>query len=436
MPRSGLSYSPPASFATLTIIARVEGRRLLGQPGRRLELVATLALIAAVSTTVFWQSRFALPFLVLPPLMLCVFRHRFGGFVLGTAIIAVIATMGTTAGHGLFMLVSDASATQRTLMLQLFILSVCLIGFPMAVVLTERKLFGHRIAESERNYRLLADNTSDLIGRIGSDDKRFYISPSVTAVLGWKHEDFDVPRWDLVHPDDSANLRRIFNGVLETGEDAAALCRMRHRDGHYPWIEFKFSRMPGEREDDPLEIIFAGRDVTWRVEAERELERLARRDPLTGLPNRLHFNERVALAIARNQRHGKPLALLYLDIDHFKKINDSRGHGVGDEVLKEFSRRLAHCVRATDFAARLGGDEFVVLAEDIDTPDAPQAIAEKLSAQMREDMIAGDLPLRVSTSIGIALCAHAVSGTDELMQLADNALYAAKAAGRNTWRMA
>jgi diguanylate cyclase (GGDEF)-like protein/PAS domain S-box-containing protein len=549
-----------AIFATLTITARVEGRRLLGQPGRRAELAATLALIATVTYAVFWQTGFAMPFLIYPPLLLCIFRNRFGGFVLATTIIAVIATMGTSAGLGPFQFVADASHAQRALILQLFLASTCLIGFPIAAVLTERRVLAHRIAESERNYRLLADNTSDLIGRVSADGKRIYISPSATMLLGWSQAEFAEPRWDLVHPDDAANVRRVFDGVLATGEAANALFRMRHKDGRYLWIDIEYRRVPGEHAGDPPAIVYFGRDVTARFDAqraigrnqrrlraitdnlpafvlhvdsqqrytfvnahtgrmlgiepksmigrsvrevmgtdihaeieshmqaafrgettkfeierdfhgrhqhfqctyvpdigedgainglyavsfdisqlkqaERELERLARNDPLTGLANRLHFNERVELAIARQQRHRKALALLYLDIDHFKQINDSRGHAAGDAVLREFSRRLTGCVRATDFAARLGGDEFVVLVEDLEAEDAPQMIAAKLVEQMSESIIAGGAPLYATTSIGIALCRDAVSSADDLLHRADQALYSAKAAGRNTWRIA
>ena len=134
-------------------------------------------------------------------------------------------------------------------------------------------------------------------------------------------------------------------------------------------------------------------------------------------------------------RSGKALALLYLDIDHFKRINDTHGHAVGDAVLCEFAARLLASIRATDFAARLGGDEFVVLVDDIDAPDAPQAIAEKLIASLHNDIVVGEKRLRVTTSIGIAEGTKFTGGPDELLRRADAALYEAKVAGRNTWRI-
>jgi diguanylate cyclase (GGDEF)-like protein/PAS domain S-box-containing protein len=177
-------------------------------------------------------------------------------------------------------------------------------------------------------------------------------------------------------------------------------------------------------------------DISRLKLAERELIRLARYDALTGLANRLHFQERLELGILRQHRHTRPIALLYLDIDHFKRINDSFGHAAGDAVLCEFAQRLGQSIRATDFAARLGGDEFVVLIEELDAADAAEIVAAKLIARMRECVGANGQQLAVTTSIGIALCKRPVTSPDGLMQLADTALYEAKAAGRNTYRIA
>ncbi len=424
-----------AIFATMTIVARVEGHRLLGPPGRRLELFATLAFVAAVCLLVFAQKRYSVGFLVFPPLLLCVFRHRFSGFVPATALVAVIATMETSAGNGPFVLEAP-NDFERTWMLQVYIASACLLAFPMAAVLTERKLLAGRLAKSEFQYRMLADYSRDLVIRIGADGTRHYISPSATELLGWSREELQQPRWELVHPEDAATVQQTLRELFASGGSATVRFRTRHKDGHYLWIEANARGVPGAQPGAPPEVIYAGRDVTRRIEAEQALERLARHDTLTGLANRFYFNERIQLAIARQQRNARRLALLYLDVDHFKQINDTHGHAAGDEVLRQFVARLNRCLRANDFAARLGGDEFVVLVEDFDDEQAPITIAEKLIAALRDEMMIGDVRLRVSTSIGIGLLQRAPSGPDQLMHLADEALYAAKAAGRNTWRMA
>ena len=190
-----------------------------------------------------------------------------------------------------------------------------------------------------------------------------------------------------------------------------------------------------------MDIIYAGRDVSQRVAAEQllrssqlELEKLARIDSLTGLANRRQFDERLALGLARSRRQHLPIALLYLDIDHFKRINDSLGHSAGDRVLQIFAERLRGCVRAGDLAARLGGDEFAVLVDDAGSPQTAESIARKLIDTMAQDMRHGEASIPVTTSIGVAYAARA---TDQaaLMSSADKALYAAKDAGRNTYRL-
>ncbi|MEO8742054.1 MAG: diguanylate cyclase [Lysobacteraceae bacterium] len=424
-----------AIFATLTIAARAEGKRMLGKPGRRLELAATLVLIAVVCWMVFAQPLFSITFIIFPPLLLCVFRHRFSGFVPATAIIAVIATSLTAAGHGPF-LDPRIIDVQSTLMLQGFIASVCLFAFPMAAVLTERQLLVRRLVESERDYRILAEHSHDLIVRIGVDGLRRYTSPSATQLLGWPHAEFGKPRWDLVHPGDVDNYKQTLKDVFADGETRMFTVRLLHADGHYVWMELGISRVPGMRAGDLPEVIYSGRDVTEREHARQLLAQLARHDTLTGLGNRMYFDERLELALARSHRNARKLAVLYIDIDRFKQINDTHGHAVGDAILVEFAARLRLCVRATDFPARLGGDEFVVLVEDIDAPNAPGTIAEKLIASLQEEIVAGDVHVRATASIGIAESAATDRDADALLRRADAALYAAKSAGRNTWRTA
>jgi diguanylate cyclase (GGDEF)-like protein len=163
---------------------------------------------------------------------------------------------------------------------------------------------------------------------------------------------------------------------------------------------------------------------------------MAQNDSLTGLPNRHMFNDGIAAALRRSQRAGTHVALLFLDIDAFKQINDSLGHAAGDDVLREFARRLKASVRATDLVARLAGDEFVVVLEGIHSRDECRFVARKILAAMRNRFAVADNTLRVTTSIGIAL-GHGSSTTPEaLLKRADSALYAAKGQGRDRFEIA
>ena len=175
-------------------------------------------------------------------------------------------------------------------------------------------------------------------------------------------------------------------------------------------------------------------DVTALKLIERQLSQLARVDALTGLPNRRQFEERLQQGIARSTRSRRPIAVMFLDIDHFKSINDSLGHAAGDAVLKEFGARLKTAVRMTDTAARLAGDEFVVLLEGIASEQEAAMIANKIVTAMRKPFIVDGAELTVTTSMGVAFAPGETDGV-ELMARADEALYEAKAKGRDRFRI-
>ncbi len=175
-----------------------------------------------------------------------------------------------------------------------------------------------------------------------------------------------------------------------------------------------------------------------RLEAsEQRLEQLARIDSLTGLANRREFSERLPDAMARSRRKRTVMALLYLDLDKFKAINDTLGHAAGDAVLKEFARRLKACVRETDMVARLGGDEFVLVVEGASSVEEPERIARKVLSEMAPPFDIEGKPVPVATSIGVACYRGEDRLSDQqLLGRADAALYEAKAAGRGTYKVA
>ena len=180
-------------------------------------------------------------------------------------------------------------------------------------------------------------------------------------------------------------------------------------------------------------------DVSALKNVEHQLSRLVRSDVLTGLANRYAFNEALPLALSRARRAMAGLALMYLDIDHFKRINDTLGHAAGDEVLKAFAARLQQSVRTTDTVARLGGDEFVIILEGVNSADEPQVVARKIVASVAAPLEVEGRTLTLTTSIGIAfrraIVAADAATAEALVGRADAALYAAKKAGRNTWRV-
>lgn len=175
-------------------------------------------------------------------------------------------------------------------------------------------------------------------------------------------------------------------------------------------------------------------DITETKEVEARLSKLARVDGLTGLPNRNQLYERLEEALARARRGGHPIGCLYLDIDHFKTINDTFGHAGGDDVLRQFGDRLRACVRETDLVARLAGDEFVIVLEGLGQPEASRTVAAKIIAAMRLPFVVEGTTLAVSTSVGVAISDGKSDDVDALLKKADAELYEAKRNGRGSYR--
>ena len=187
-------------------------------------------------------------------------------------------------------------------------------------------------------------------------------------------------------------------------------------------------------------IVKRADDVIKRQERQREkdaetIRHLAHHDPLTDLPNRKLFTDRLSITLARAKRSGRMAALMFVDFDHFKEVNDTLGHGVGDEVLKEAGKRLAALLRASDTVARLGGDEFTIIIDDIADAEHPGGVAEKIRNAFAPPIVtATGREIVVTPSIGIALYPVHAHDVDALLRAADAAMYDAKAAGRNGYR--
>ena len=174
-------------------------------------------------------------------------------------------------------------------------------------------------------------------------------------------------------------------------------------------------------------------DITERKTQELEWQSRASIDQLTGLLNRASFMERLDLALSRHRRNDSALAVFYLDIDHFKKINDTHGHAAGDALLKKFAEWLRIAVRTTDYVGRLGGDEFCILLDNIKTPANARAVAEKILDLAHSPVAFENQTLTISTSIGIAFAQTPNLAGEQYLALADGALYRAKQGGRNRY---
>ncbi|MEO8670207.1 MAG: diguanylate cyclase [Tahibacter sp.] len=287
------------------------------------------------------------------------------------------------------------------------------------------------LTASERRLRAIADNLPAMVIQVDAAQRYTYVNAQFARlfaidpalVIGRTMQEIVDPK---LYPTILPNIEAALRGERVTFEgEIFANGKRYYRQANY---------VPDVEADGSVVGFYSlTYDITELQAAKEELVRIAQHDNLTGLANRNQFNERLAIALVKSHRHRNPIALIYLDIDHFKEINDCFGHAVGDAVLREFSSRLRESVRATDLPVRLGGDEFVVLIEDADTPDNAKAVAQKLLDAMRRDFIVEPASLRVGASIGVAYT-RTPPAADALLKVADYALYAAKIAGRDTFR--
>jgi diguanylate cyclase (GGDEF)-like protein/PAS domain S-box-containing protein len=287
------------------------------------------------------------------------------------------------------------------------------------------------VAARESHFRTLVQGSSDVITITGQDCVLLYVSPAVHQVFGYRPEDLLGARLPLlVHPDDLAPLTRTIARLRQEGDlggpslSRRVSCRMRSSDGQWRHIESSISCHADG-------LIVNSRDVSERVALLAELEHLAFHDALTGLPNRSLFSDRINHALAKRSADGAPPAVLLLDLDGFKAVNDAAGHAVGDELLMQAARRLQGAVRAGDTVARLGGDEFAVLLEgEAGSYEArTREVAERLLSALTMPYRIGSTEVVVGASIGIAV-ATPENTPEDLMRNADLAMYGAKAAGK------
>jgi diguanylate cyclase (GGDEF)-like protein/PAS domain S-box-containing protein len=280
---------------------------------------------------------------------------------------------------------------------------------------------------SEQRLRALVEHSSDAIMVVDPNLTVTWQSPSVAQLLGHDPERLLGARiTDLVHPEDVADLEHVLahtKGTITLG------ARFQHANGEWRHLE---AIADNRLADAAVEgIVLSMRDVTARKALEDELRHQAFHDSLTGLANRALFEDRLVHALARARRNHEPVAVLFLDLDDFKTINDSLGHEAGDELLRAVAIRIAGVVRVADTAARLGGDEFAVLAETLEDEHEARAMAARLLEAMALPFEVAGRELRVSASIGMASSDGSV-GVKELMRDADTAMYAAKDSGKNT----
>lgn len=280
--------------------------------------------------------------------------------------------------------------------------------------------------ESQRSFRSLVQNSSDIITIVDTDLTIRYLCPSITRIMGYDPTMLiGKSLADYIHPDDAARpLEMVLRTLTQPGNTPPFAWRQRHSDGS--WLHTETIGTNLLHDPDVRGIVLTTRDISERVELNERLAYQALHDPLTGLANRTLFHTQVELALKKMEQVKKPLAVLFLDLDNFKTINDSLGHAAGDYLLTVVATRLVQSLRANDVAARLGGDEFAVLLETMhDIGDAGE-VANRIIADMRQPAMLDGKEIFANVSIGIALYDADGEDADGLLRNADMAMYTAK----------
>jgi diguanylate cyclase (GGDEF)-like protein/PAS domain S-box-containing protein len=428
--------------------------------------VLTVVLVAAVCALVFFQTTVPLLFLIFPPMMQVAYRGGFVGTAVALLLVVSIGALATATGHGPMAALQASGSLfgiplkiDGFIVLQIFVASLLISLFPMIVSLAEGKRAHRATEELQNRLRLLMDHSSDVIILTDLDGQRLYVSPAVRDVTGHAPEEFLALTWrDYAHEADQAEVDAQIESARRLRESRVLVFRVKHASGTEMWVEANmkhfrdraFDLMQSEKDSGIARNCGPGgdegflitiRDITARRRAEMELERanaelasLVRKDSLTGLANRRCFDEMLQKAWGEALQGGWPIAVLMIDVDHFKQFNDTYGHQRGDLCLRDVAVAIiSGLFHPDDLAARYGGEEFAVILPRTSTDNAAQ-VAERIRRAVHElhrPHLAAPLGT-VTISVGVA-AAWPVQHGDPLavVRAADEALYTSKREGRN-----
>jgi diguanylate cyclase (GGDEF)-like protein/PAS domain S-box-containing protein len=302
----------------------------------------------------------------------------------------------------------------------------------LAAVGLERLRDREALKQSEARHRLLTEHASDVIWTMDLNGRMSFVSPSIKKLLGYTPEEaLQLHVSELLCPDsarkvlDQMQRARALVAIGQLYPEFDAELEQPHKNGGTVWAEVKTAGMYDEL-GGFIGIVGVARDLTERRRAEQQMRYLAQHDSLTGLPNRALFHDRLQQALNYCSRHQRQLAILLLDLNKFKPVNDTYGHAAGDELLKAVAGALRQSLRASDTVARLGGDEFVVLLPQLEQPNEAAKVAEKITAALAQPFKLSMAEVQIGCSIGSALFPDDGSDADALIIVADGRMYQQK----------
>ncbi|RLQ90028.1 PAS domain S-box protein [Planomicrobium sp. Y74] len=299
---------------------------------------------------------------------------------------------------------------------------------------TELKMAEKELLKSQEKYKTITESTFDIVTMINLDGLIEYVSPAYKTILGYSPDDcIGNSLMTNIHPEDAVDLTESISSLLEGGRPATIEVRFMHREGHYIWMEV--SPTPVLENGEVKQVFTISRDITERRRLQEKIERMAFYDHLTGIPNRRTFDDKLEKAFNRAKLTGKKVAVLMLDGQKFKQINDQYGHDAGDAVIREMGMRLQSCVNSMGTAARLGGDEMGVVLPAIDSLEAAEDMAKKILDSYETPLCFNGVNIKIGAGIGISLYPDHSIDEKQLIKFADLALYEAKKLGRDMYKV-
>jgi len=313
--------------------------------------------------------------------------------------------------------------------------SMMSVAIENSIQLMESSRIEMDLEKSVATYRTLVEQIPAITYIATLDRSRIlFVSPQIEAVLGFSQDDFLANQeiWsEQIHPEDRSRVLAEVRQSLEENTPFHSEYRICSKDGRDIWVKDAASKVQDQEKD----LYFQGvvQDISAQKSAEKQLMMMAHYDQLTGLANRVLFHDRLEQVVAHSKRHQQQFAVLYLDIDGFKSVNDDLGHHAGDVLLAEIARRLKTHVREVDTVARMGGDEFTIILDDVKTRATIELISNKLVAAIADPYAHIDAKHAVTVSMGIALYPDDSEDREVLITAADNAMYRAKNSGKNCY---
>ena len=297
--------------------------------------------------------------------------------------------------------------------------------------ISERKRAQRELEQREQRFRTIVEKSWSGVVLLDGDIRFTFASSATQHIIGYEdHEILGRSLFDFVHPREVEASRHVFSEALQRpNHEMGGELRFRHKNGSWIWLEGFSQNLL--HEPSVGAIVLNYRDVSQRKETEKQLEYRAYYDSLTGLPNRLLFRDRLVYSLAHAKRNRVGVAVMYLDLDHFKLVNDALGHSFGDRLLGDVARRLQGALRASDTISRIGGDEFSILLPEVVSADAVTGVARKILDSLAQPFRIDGHDLFVTASLGISCFPSDGEDAETLLKCADAAMYRAKELGRN-----